>query len=59
MEIGGAGIFRPELTLPLGIKEPVIAWGLGILRLFMTRYKIEDMRQVFSTDLRWLRNFRW
>jgi len=59
MEIGGAGIFRPELTQPLGIKEPVLAWGLGILRLFMTKYGIEDMRQVFSTDLKWLRNFKW
>lgn len=59
IEIGGAGIFRPELTQPLGIKEPVIAWGLGILRLFMTKYRIEDMRQIFSTDLKWLRNFRW
>lgn len=59
IEIGGAGIFRPEVTLPLGIKEPVLAWGLGILRLFMTKYNIEDMRQVFSNDLRWLRNFSW
>jgi phenylalanyl-tRNA synthetase alpha chain len=59
VEIGGAGIFRPELTLPLGIKEPVLAWGLGILRLFMTKYNIEDMRQIFSTDLRMLREFKW
>lgn len=58
-EIGGAGIFRPEVTLPLGVEVPVIAWGLGILRLFMTKYKINDMRYVFSKDLRWLRNFRW
>ncbi|MCD6576281.1 MAG: phenylalanine--tRNA ligase subunit alpha [Nanoarchaeota archaeon] len=59
MEIGGAGIFRPEVTLPLGIEVPVIAWGLGILRLFMTKYNIKDMRQVFSNDLKWLREFRW
>jgi phenylalanyl-tRNA synthetase alpha chain len=59
VEIGGAGIFRPELTQPLGIKEPVLAWGLGILRLFMTKYNIEDMRQIFSNDLKWLRNFKW
>ena len=28
MELGGAGLFRPEVTLPLGVKVPVIAWGL-------------------------------
>lgn len=59
IEIGGAGIFRPEVTQPLGIKVPVIAWGLGILRLFMTKYEINDMRQVFSTDLKWIRDFKW
>ncbi len=59
VEIGGAGIFRPEVTLPLGIEVPVIAWGLGILRLFMTKYNIKDMRDVFSNDLKWLREFRW
>ncbi|MCD6547787.1 MAG: phenylalanine--tRNA ligase subunit alpha [Nanoarchaeota archaeon] len=59
IEIGGAGIFRPEVTLPLGIEVPVIAWGLGILRLFMTKHNVNDMRYVFSNDLRWLRNFRW
>ncbi len=59
MEIGGAGIFRPEVTLPLGIDVPVIAWGLGILRLYMSKYNIKDMRKVFSNDLRYLRGFRW
>ena len=59
IEIGGAGIFRPEVTLPLGIEVPVIAWGLGILRLFMNKYNIKDMRQIFSNDLKWLREFRW
>ena len=59
VEIGGAGILRPELTEPLGIKEPVLAWGLGILRLFMTKYKVDDMRQIFSQDLKWLREFKW
>ncbi|HTP57929.1 MAG TPA: phenylalanine--tRNA ligase subunit alpha, partial [Spirochaetia bacterium] len=29
-ELGGSGIFRPEVTEPLGIKVPVLAWGLGI-----------------------------
>ena len=58
VEIGGAGIFRPEVTEPLGIKVPVIAWGLGIYRMFMTKHGITDMRQVYSTDLKWLREFK-
>ena len=59
MEVGGAGILRPEVTLPLGIEVPVIAWGLGILRLFMAKYNINDIRKVFSSDLKYLREFRW
>jgi phenylalanyl-tRNA synthetase alpha chain len=55
VEFGGSGIFRPEVTLPLGVKEPVIAWGLGVDRLFMMRTGIEDIRMIFSQDLGWLR----
>jgi phenylalanyl-tRNA synthetase alpha chain len=55
VEFGGSGIFRPEVTLSLGVKEPVIAWGLGVDRLFMMRAGIEDIRMIFSQDLSWLR----
>lgn len=55
IEVGGAGIFRPELTWPLGIKEPVIAWGMGIGRLAMLTYGIKDIRYLFAQDLAWLR----
>jgi phenylalanyl-tRNA synthetase alpha chain len=58
IELGGAGIFRPELTLPLGVKEPVLAWGIGIDRLAMLALGIKDIRQLFSNDLNWLRNAR-
>jgi phenylalanyl-tRNA synthetase alpha chain len=54
-EFGGSGIFRPELTIPLGIKVPVIAWGLGVERLFMMKAGIDDVRTLFSQDLNWLR----
>lgn len=54
-EFGGSGIFRPELTMPLGIKVPVIAWGLGVERLFMMKAGIDDMRTLFSQDIDWLR----
>jgi phenylalanyl-tRNA synthetase alpha chain len=55
IEFGGSGIFRPEVTLPLGIEVPVLAWGLGVDRLFMLKAGIGDIRQVFSLDLDWLR----
>lgn len=55
IEFGGSGIFRPEVTLPLGIEVPVLAWGLGIDRLFMMKAGIDDVRQIFSLDLDWLR----
>ena len=55
IEFGGSGIFRPEVTLPLGVKVPVIAWGLGIDRLFMMRAGVDDIRCIFSQSLDWLR----
>ncbi|MEM2099504.1 MAG: phenylalanine--tRNA ligase subunit alpha [Candidatus Bathyarchaeia archaeon] len=55
VEFGGSGIFRPEVTLPLGVKVPVIAWGLGVDRLFMMRAGIDDIRYIFSQNLDWLR----
>lgn len=55
VEFGGAGIFRPELTAALGIKEPVIAWGLGLDRFAMSKLGINDIRYLFSYDLNWLR----
>jgi phenylalanyl-tRNA synthetase alpha chain len=55
VEFGGSGIFRPEVTEPLGIKVPVIAWGLGVDRLFMMRAGIDQISQIFTQDLDWLR----
>ncbi|UCG95321.1 MAG: phenylalanine--tRNA ligase subunit alpha [archaeon] len=56
VELAGAGIFRREMTEPLGIKEPVIAWGIGIDRLAMCALGIDDIRELFSQNLNWLRN---
>jgi len=55
IEFGGSGIFRPEVTLPLGIHVPVIAWGLGIDRLFMLKAGVDDIRYLFAQDLDWIR----
>lgn len=54
-EMGGAGIFRPEVTEPLGCRAPVLAWGLGLERLAMLRYDVLDMRALYLTDLEWLK----
>jgi phenylalanyl-tRNA synthetase alpha chain len=55
IEFGGSGIFRPEVTIPLEVNVPVIAWGLGIDRLFMMKSGVTDIRDIFSQDLDWLR----
>jgi len=55
IEFAGAGIFRPELTIPLGVDKPVLAWGLGIDRLAMFKLGINDIRNLFSQDMDWLR----
>ena len=58
IELGGAGLFRPELTRPLGVDVPVIAWGLGVDRMAMVALGINDIRDLFSTDLDLVRNTR-
>ncbi len=51
MELGGAGLFRPEVTRPLGVTVPVIAWGMGIDRMAMFRLGLSDIRDLFTGDL--------
>jgi phenylalanyl-tRNA synthetase alpha chain len=58
MELGGAGLFRPEVTTPLGVSVPVIAWGLGLDRMAMVALGIHDIRDLFSTDLDFIRGMR-
>ena len=56
LEMGGSGVFRPEVTAPFGVKDPVLAWGQGLERIAMILYGIDDIRQLYETDLDWLRN---
>jgi len=55
VEMGGAGVFRPEVTEPLGCKSPVLAWGLGLERLAMLRYELKDIRYLYYPDTEWLK----
>ena len=56
IELFGMGIFRPEVTKPLGITKPVLAWGGGIERIAMLKYGLTDVREFYNNDLGWLRS---
>ncbi|MFZ4661051.1 MAG: phenylalanine--tRNA ligase subunit alpha, partial [Caldilineaceae bacterium] len=51
IELGGSGIFRPEVTKPFGIDVPVIAWGLGLDRMAMMALGKDDIRHLFTNNL--------
>ena len=56
VELFGMGIFRPEVTKPLGINKPVLAWGGGIERIAMLKYGLDDVREFYNNNLSWLRS---
>ena len=56
IELFGMGIFRPEVTKPLGITKPVLAWGGGIERISMLKYGLNDVREFYNNNLGWLRS---
>ena len=56
MELGGAGIFRREVTDPWQIKYNVLAWGLGISRVSMLRLGLKDLRQLYRSNIDWIRS---
>ena len=55
IELGGSGMFRVEVTEPLGLEAPVIAWGLGLERTVMAIEGMTDIRQLYLSDIDWLR----
>lgn len=56
LEVGGAGIFRPEVVVPLlGEYVPVLAWGPGFDRAIMEYYEIKDLREMYENDIKKLR----
>ncbi|MFI3257266.1 MAG: phenylalanine--tRNA ligase subunit alpha [Spirochaetales bacterium] len=50
-ELGGSGIFRPEVTKAMGIDVPVLAWGIGIDRMALMALGLNDLRELFSSDI--------
>ena len=60
LEIGGAGIFRPEVVIPLlGENIPVLAWGPGFDRILMDYYKIKDLRELYKNNIEQLRKIKF
>ncbi len=54
---GIARVLRRQLGVGRNtdVKVTVLAWGLGIDRLYMMNRKIEDIRRLFTPDLEWIR----
>jgi phenylalanyl-tRNA synthetase alpha chain len=60
LELGGAGMFRPEVTVPLlGKAIPILAWGQGIGRIMMDYYQIKDLREFYKNNLTQLRKMKF
>ena len=60
IEIGGAGMTHPKVLERGGVDPDVytsFAFGIGIDRLPMLRYGIDDIRLFYGSDLRFLRQF--
>lgn len=59
VELGGSGIFRPEVVEPLlGKAVPVLAWGIGLERSIAEYYNITDIRDLYKNDLKQLREMK-
>ena len=61
MEIAGCGMVHPNVLQASGIDSERFtgyAFGMGIDRLAMLRYGVNDLRLFFENDLRFLRQFR-
>ncbi len=60
LEMLGCGLVHPNVLRTSGIDPEVwsgFAFGLGLTRLVMMRYKIDDIRYLQSGDLRFLKQF--
>ena len=60
IELLGAGMVHPKVLRNCGIDPEVysgFAFGLGLERLALGRYKISDMRLIFENDMRFLEQF--
>jgi phenylalanyl-tRNA synthetase alpha chain len=60
LEILGCGMVHPNVLRACGIDPDVyqgFAWGMGIDRIAMLKYGINDLRQMFESDTRWINHY--
>jgi phenylalanyl-tRNA synthetase alpha chain len=60
LEISGAGMVDPEVFKAVGYdseKYTGFAWGMGVDRITMLRYRIDDVRLLYENDIRFIRQF--
>lgn len=60
LELGGAGMVHPNILESLGVDSERFtgfAWGLGIDRMPIAKYGIDDIRLYAENDLRFLKQF--
>lgn len=60
IELLGAGVVHPRVLEMAGIDPEVYsgwAFGIGLERLALRRFKIDDMRLIFENDIRFLEQF--
>ncbi len=61
LEVGGCGMVHPQVLKNVNIDSQRcqgFAFGMGLDRLTMLRYGVNDLRLFFENDLRFLRQFR-
>lgn len=60
IEVGGCGMVHPAVFEAAGYdaeRYTGFAWGIGIERIAILRYRVEDIRAFFENDLRFLEQF--
>jgi len=61
LEVLGCGMVHPNVLVNCGVDPEEYtgyAFGLGVERFAMLRYRVDDLRLFFDNDLRFLRQFR-
>lgn len=61
LEVGGCGMVHPNVLRASGVdpeKYTGFAFGLGVERLAMLRYGVNDLRLFFENDVKFLKQFR-
>ena len=61
LEIGGCGMVHPAVLEQVNINKDQFqgfAFGLGVERLAMLKFGLNDLRPFFTNDLRFLQQFK-